>query len=200
MDCCSLENAVIPDGVRIIEQNTFSGCLSLESIKIPESVRSIKQGAFRSCEHLRNVILPEGVTEICDETFKECIYLEKINIPESVKVIGCNAFNKCEHLYYIRIPEDVEEIGEGAFYSCLLMREMVVLGRNTRMEGCGAGYGTFLDYNLYDGYFENSGKVGDDFTIHCRRRSLAEKYANKHRFKILYIKKGRNGGRTAERL
>ena len=71
------------------------------------------------------------------------------------------------------------------------MKDLVILGRKTRMEDCGAGYGTFLDYNLYDGYFEHSGKVIDDFTIHCKRKSLAEKYAHKHRFMINYISRER---------
>ena len=48
--------------------------------------------------------------------------------------------------------------------------------------------------------FKTAGKkVVDDFTIHCKRNSLAEKYANNHRFKISYIKKGRNGGHAADR-
>ena len=151
----------------------------------------IGQGAFRSCERLIHVTLPEGIPEICDETFKECLSLQRINIPDSVTSIGRDAFRNCEHLNHVCIPEHVEEIGKDAFYSCLWLDHLEISGHETRMEECGAGYGTFLDYNLYDGYFENSGKVSDDFTIYCKRRSPAEKYAKQHRFKVSIIKKGR---------
>ena len=46
---------VIPDGVNIIDSESFNGCSSLTDIVIPSSVETIENEAFYSCYNLTNV-------------------------------------------------------------------------------------------------------------------------------------------------
>ncbi len=55
MNCKSLKNIVIPDGVTKLSAGLFYGCSSLENITIPASVTEIGMAAFYSCKKLSTV-------------------------------------------------------------------------------------------------------------------------------------------------
>ncbi|MDO5139675.1 MAG: leucine-rich repeat protein [Oscillospiraceae bacterium] len=54
MNCDSLQRIEIPNRIRHIGQEAFSGCSSLMSITIPGSVRSIDDGAFCDCKRAKS--------------------------------------------------------------------------------------------------------------------------------------------------
>ena len=82
-------NIEIPNSVRIIGENAFSGCEALTSITIPNSVTSIGEYAFDGCKALTSIEIPNSVTEIGEEAFCRCYALKDLHI-------------RCEH------PEDLE--------------------------------------------------------------------------------------------
>ena len=118
-------NIEIPNSVRIIGENAFSGCEALTSITIPNSVTSIGEGAFRGCSALTSIEIPDSVTEIGERAFYGCRCI--INVDEkneNYKSKDGNLLSKdgSEILYaYINkdgicgVPEDVKTIKSGCF-------------------------------------------------------------------------------------
>ncbi len=113
---CSLSEYAIPQGIRQIGDDAFSGS-TLTSVTIPDSVTAIGSGAFSTCRSLRAVTIPDGVTAIEDLTFAGCDSLTEITIPDSVTSIGVGAFGS-RSLTEITIPDSVTSIGDAAFSGC----------------------------------------------------------------------------------
>lgn len=65
----NLKHIQLPNSLRIIEQNSFSGCHKILSIDIPDSVLTIGSHAFSSCENLTEVILPSSIIELGESAF-----------------------------------------------------------------------------------------------------------------------------------
>ena len=51
-----IDNVVIPDGIRIIENRSFNQCSELTEVKIPVTVERIMAYAFEGCPKLTNII------------------------------------------------------------------------------------------------------------------------------------------------
>ena len=85
----------IPEGVSVIENNTFGHCLYLIELCLPNSIKKIGRGAFSSCHELIQINIPSEVNYIGDDAFANCRKLKRITIPQSVSHIGCAAFNGC---------------------------------------------------------------------------------------------------------
>ena len=140
MFCKSLEEIVIPNTVKVIEEYAFLGCSvltiatlgdrleeiggyafksckSLEEIVIPNAVKAIKKGAFQGCSALTAVTLGEGLEEIGKRAFRRCTSLQRIVIPHKVKTIDDTAFAKCSNLMNVEFCDEIEE-----FVSCDAMR------------------------------------------------------------------------------
>ena len=117
-DCLSLTSITIPDSVTNIGNYTFRDCTSLTSITIPNSVTSIGNYAFWNCKSLTSVTIKNGVTKIGNNAFWGCTSLTSITIPESVTSIGYEAFRVCTSLRSITIPNSVTSMGGGVFFDC----------------------------------------------------------------------------------
>jgi len=114
----SITEAVIPNGIETIGDNTFSECTSLSSVTIPNGVTSIGQNAFQKCRSLSSVEIPNGVTKINNGTFSGCTSLSSVTIPSGVTSIGQNAFQNCRSLSSVVIPISVTSIDQYAFAGC----------------------------------------------------------------------------------
>ena len=111
-------NYTIPNSVRTIGEDAFSGCDSLTSINIPNSVTMIGECAFMDCNSLTSINIPNSVTTIGEHAFSGCDSLTCINIPNSVTTIGEWAFGGCNSLTSINIPNSVTTIGDSTFDGC----------------------------------------------------------------------------------
>lgn len=67
-------------------------------VHIPDGVKKIGAEAFSGSDRLRRIRLPAGLRVIGDEAFRDCCALEKITIPASVEMIGKRAFYGCTAL------------------------------------------------------------------------------------------------------
>lgn len=71
--------AVVPNGVMIIRDGTFSGCSKLKSIVMPNTVKSIGNRAFSGCSSLKSLTISDSVEYIGNSyTFEECNNLKSI--------------------------------------------------------------------------------------------------------------------------
>lgn len=125
-NCHKLRHIIIPESVRIIENNPFSNLknLTIEN-RSPHFV--LRDGALYNksmttlfyYEHgtgLKDLVIPDGVTIIGRHSFYNCQTIHKITIPESVKIIGYNPFTNCSNLSLINhSPEYVYD--NGALYN-----------------------------------------------------------------------------------
>ena len=51
----------LPENVRNIGDNAFSGCYSLEKVTFPSVLKNIGSGAFASCGSLKKIAVPDRV-------------------------------------------------------------------------------------------------------------------------------------------
>ena len=121
-----LEEIMIPENVKTIENKAFEFCRSLRSIRLSVSLSGLGNYTFHGCEALREINIPEGVHIIWDRTFWGCRALKKVSLPDSLKIIRECAFLECKALSEIVLPEGLEEIGEGAFSGCDSLKSISV--------------------------------------------------------------------------
>lgn len=91
------------------------GC---NSSTIPNTVKLIGDDAFSGCTRLAGIVIPDGVEEIGTRAFENCIALTGIDIPKSVKRVGLVAFNGCVNLQNIKIPKSTEFNVNSSFRGC----------------------------------------------------------------------------------
>ena len=72
----------IPQSIKQIASNAFSGCSGLTSITIPNSVEAIGEAAFIRCGSLSTVVLPGSVQSIGVSAFLSCDNLTSIYVPQ----------------------------------------------------------------------------------------------------------------------
>lgn len=105
----NIKNINLPDGLKSIGANTFSGCVSLTNIIIPNSVTNIGVGAFEWCTGLTSITIPDSVTSIMNCIFEGCSNLKNITLPNTVTYIGYGAFLGT-NLQIISIPVSLQSI------------------------------------------------------------------------------------------
>ena len=122
--CDNIKSVVIPNSVTSIGDLAFSNCDSIKSIVIPDSVTYLGNGAFSYCRNLRDVTLSKGLTAINENTFAGCIRIWNIVIPESVTTIGSRAFEDCHGLLRITLPKSLTKMGLMVFPKCYKLVEV----------------------------------------------------------------------------
>lgn len=112
-----LDNIIIPEGLTVIKESTFTGC-GMRTVTLPASVTEINDLAFYGCPNLEEVELPSTLTAFGTSAFDSCTALKDIHLGNNVDTIGGWAFNGCSSLTSINIPASVTTIGEDAFNGC----------------------------------------------------------------------------------
>ncbi len=121
----TVEEAILPDSITVIEDGAFECCYELKSITLSSNLKKIGSNAFYSTD-LTSVTIPDSVTVIEDFTFSDCAALEKVVLPDNLKKIGKSAFSGCTKLADITLPEGLSEIYTSAFKNCGNLTEIVI--------------------------------------------------------------------------
>lgn len=94
MDSADIRRVVIPEGITVISKAAFnpeafanSRYDQIQEIVLPDSIRMIEEYAFRGCASLQSINLPNGMTVIPRGLFYDCSSLKRIVIPDTVRVI-----------------------------------------------------------------------------------------------------------------
>lgn len=124
-DHSSLEEIILPNGIKRLEENSFCSC-QLKEIQISNSVTRIEQGAFEKCTNLEKVRFPTSLAKLDDCVFKDCTRLTELILPNSLKRIGKSCFENCTSLKRVALPAMLTHIGPDAFKDCTTLSELWV--------------------------------------------------------------------------
>lgn len=112
----TIEQIILPDSVQILDSYCFNGCENLAIINMPNSIKEIGDGAFGGCRSLQTIDLSKTkISSIGKSMFAGCKTLTEVKLPDSIKVITRGAFSGCAKLGKINLPEGLCYIGNGAF-------------------------------------------------------------------------------------
>lgn len=89
-DCKSLKKITFSKSMQKLSSFGFSD--TLEEIVIPEGVKIIGNGAFWYCKNLKKVTLPNSIEEIGANAFQNCPMLTEITLPDNLKKLDSTAF------------------------------------------------------------------------------------------------------------
>lgn len=88
----SSEVVTLPDNVRSIGEEAFSGNNSIVKVTINDRCKSIGYGAFSNCRSLRTVVTGDGVEEIDSAAFSNDAVLTNVSIGDNVRRFGSAVF------------------------------------------------------------------------------------------------------------
>lgn len=195
-DSLTVKEIIISEGIKYIDNGSFSNCKTLIKISLPSSLTRIGSklsnntfgiGVFES-SNLNEIIIPDNCLNIAPYTFKSCTKLKNIILPPKLTVIEKNTFNSCYFLNNIQFPIDLSVICEYSFMDCHSLREIrIPIGvktiENYAFSGCNLNAiyipPTVMSIGPYDNALGNNGNC----TVYCVAGSYAMKYAKEHNIK-----------------
>lgn len=126
MDCSTMTEIVIPNGVKSIGDYAFSGCANLKKVSLPNTVISVGEYAFSDCISIHTFSFSENMSSVSEGMLQGCRSLREVNIPSSVETIAENAFHGCQYLENIILNSGLVKIGKNAFYGCRKLAEISI--------------------------------------------------------------------------
>lgn len=117
----------IPDSVRAIGENAFSGAVNLSTLVIPDAVTLLGSGAFQNCTQLTSLRVGRGITILPHAVFASCLSLREVELPDTLRTISDLAFFQSLALRSIVIPASVRTLGSSVFEPQFFSEEPVGL-------------------------------------------------------------------------
>ena len=111
----------IPDSIKTIGDDAFSGCINLRGpLKLSSIIQVIGKRAFQNCRNLSDrLILPNSLTTIGESAFAVCQnFTFNLVIPASVTSIGDSAFSGCSGITQLTIRNGITNIPKACFKEC----------------------------------------------------------------------------------
>ena len=105
--CTNIKKVILPDTVKVIEQNAFV-CCSLNYIRMPRKLKELGVTAFRNSALKKITVY--GKVEL-DETFKYCKKLKTVVLKKGVKELGELVFHECPKLRSVTVPKGIKNLG-----------------------------------------------------------------------------------------
>ena len=80
---CGVQEAVMTDGIRVIEDGAFKGCGNLKQVIFPNTLREIGLSALLGCGNLVTAAMPKNVEQIGGYAFADTA-LWQVDLPQSL--------------------------------------------------------------------------------------------------------------------
>lgn len=130
--------------VTALKAELFSGNKKVEAIHIPETIKTIKKNCFTGCNRLKKITVAKKnpYYKVKDNTLftkSEKTLVAVIDtgvyylIPKGVKVIREGAFVYCKNLKEIRFPDTVKEIGSLSDITCPKLTSIIFKNKKVPM-------------------------------------------------------------------
>ncbi len=205
--CVTVKEIIISDGIKYINNGSFSDCKALIKISLPSSLtrigskvsnNTLQSGVFFS-SGLNEIIIPDSCLNIAPYTFAFCGNLKNIILPPKLAIIEKSMFDYCKNLNNIQFPIDLSVVCQDSFDHCDALKEIrLPLGVKT------IEYNAFNKCNLnamyipptvmsigiinspssFNKWDDNTlGNNNGNYTIYCVAGSYAMKYAREHNIK-----------------
>ena len=100
------EMVSIPDGVKTIGEEAFSGNDHLVRVDLGNQVESVGYRAFAECDNLRTIIVGDQVEEIAAAAFSNNKELVNVTLGAGVKKLGSGVFAGDNHLETLTLSEE----------------------------------------------------------------------------------------------
>lgn len=173
----SLESIVVPGGVKVVEEKTFSNCKSLKDVVLSDGVLSISERAFENCTALERISVPASVNRIAGWAFYGCTGLTELDlrcditaIPSlmcsgakslktvtmgnKITIIGQGAFQNCVGLENVSLSDTLKTISKSAFSGCSALERLELPACLTKIQSGAFNYATKLSELVYAGTME----------------------------------------------
>ena len=82
----------VPEGIKIIGEESLNACDNLTYIEIPGTVKTIEECAFAYCQNLETISIADGVERIEISAFSVTPKLTRLNFPASITSISVDVF------------------------------------------------------------------------------------------------------------
>ncbi len=114
------------DGTKLMK---YSG--TAEVVSIPDNVKEIGEEAFSGNDNIIKVTVGEKVESIGYRAFADCDSLRTIVVGDSVEEIGTAAFSNNRELVNVTLGANVKRLGNGVFAGCSQLDHLSVSDENT---------------------------------------------------------------------
>lgn len=121
-----VEEIILPQSVKRIEEGAFFGMSALRHIVLPDSIEYLGVAAFRKCTSLEYVVLPKYIKKLEEALFRECSSLKECIVPEGVEELGEAVFNHCSRLERVVLPNSLKRMTEGGFFGCGQLHILII--------------------------------------------------------------------------
>lgn len=167
-----VEEIVLPEGIEVIDAETFAYCKKLRKINFPETLNIIGCGAFRACFSLETVILPKTMKELNNYAFYNA-GIKYLTLPEEVSLgTGVEIFAGID-IETIDIPKDFT-LSSAMFAGCRKLRSVNLLGSGiTIPERC---FGDCTNLTEID--ITKAALIKDESFCRCQNLSVSTIPAN----------------------
>ena len=88
----SLESFTMPDSVKPVGDQAFSGCKSLYGPSVSSGIEHLGMSAFEGCRSLMEVRLGDNLRSVGDHAFRDCSFLKKAYFEGEMPVMGNSVF------------------------------------------------------------------------------------------------------------
>lgn len=182
---CEVQEAVMTDGIAVVEPKAFSGCSQLKQVIFPNTLAEIGEAAFSGCGELATAMLPPRLERIGAHAFAAS-GIKTVDFPKTLYWLGEGAYSHCAGLTAMSIPHGVEQVSDRLFEGCSSLKKISLPDSLTGIGAfafSGCANLAFLSVPdsvacIGEGAFANAGAK---FILHCGPGTAAEQYARKNR-------------------
>lgn len=186
--------AVVPNTVKIINDEAFAGNEEVTDIILPDTVVRIDDDAFWSCSNLKSVDLGNSVKEIGESVFSYCPSLTAVVFPDSVEELGEYMFHETRSVEYVRLPASLKRLEHHVLsdtsITSIVIPSSVTFIEEYAMYSCNNLEKFYLSSDLDENsYIIGGAGVGEDTVVY---------YPQEEKFDWLYEYVGEVGSRIAQ--